>query len=152
MNARPRQNDEHVDQIINVPLPTDKPLWQIHLLPAAEGAEQKDCVLFRSHHTIGDGISLVGTAGEYLVWKLYALCVQIQLLDAVAVSRDGGPITYVNPKEKKPIKMSFLTKLVYGVLFSLEWVSTGKHLLWKRELLVLGSVVDRQCVADEELL
>ncbi|EEQ98768.1 conserved hypothetical protein [Perkinsus marinus ATCC 50983] len=96
--------DDKIEEIINVPLLTDKPLWQIHLLPAAQGAEQKDCVLFRSHHTIGDGISL------------------IQLLDAVAVSRDGGPITYVNPKEKKPIKMSLLTKLVYGVLFSLEWV------------------------------
>ncbi|KAF4699521.1 hypothetical protein FOZ63_027027 [Perkinsus olseni] len=96
--------EEKIEKIINVPLPTDKPLWQIHLLPTAPGAQQKDCVLFRSHHTLGDGISLV------------------QLLDKVAVSPDGGPIVYVNPKENTPVKMSFLAKLVYGFLFSLEWV------------------------------
>ncbi|KAF4666970.1 hypothetical protein FOL47_003829 [Perkinsus chesapeaki] len=96
--------DDKIEEIINVPLPTDKPLWQLHLLPAADGAEQKDCVLFRSHHTLGDGISLV------------------QLLDKIAVSPDGSPIVYINPKERKPVKMSITAKLVHGISFCLELV------------------------------
>ncbi|KAF4706976.1 hypothetical protein FOZ63_022436, partial [Perkinsus olseni] len=100
-----RALDAKVDGIVNTDLPSDKPLWQVHLLPAATGAEQKDCVVFRCHHTVADGISLV------------------QLLDKVATTPDGKPIKFVNYKAKKAaVQSSILRRIVYNFLYALEWV------------------------------
>ncbi|KAF4666969.1 hypothetical protein FOL47_003828 [Perkinsus chesapeaki] len=96
--------DDEVDKIINTDLPADKPLWQVHVLPAAEGAEQKDCVIFRCHHTVADGLSLV------------------QLLDKVATTPDGKPVKFVNYKAKKPVQRGPVRRLVYNFLYCLEWV------------------------------
>ncbi|KAF4675059.1 hypothetical protein FOL46_002974 [Perkinsus olseni] len=97
--------DAKVDEIVNTDLPGDKPLWQVHLLPAATGAEQKDCVVFRCHHTVADGLCLV------------------QLLDKVATTPDGKPIKFVNFKAKKSAtQKSMLGRILYNFLYSLEWV------------------------------
>ncbi|KAF4684027.1 hypothetical protein FOZ60_008341 [Perkinsus olseni] len=54
---------------------------------------RKDCVVFRCHHTVADGISLV------------------QLLDKVATTPDGKPIKFVNYKAKKAaVQSSILRK------------------------------------------
>ncbi|KAF4670591.1 hypothetical protein FOZ61_010181 [Perkinsus olseni] len=100
--------DDKIQEIINHPLPTDRPLWRIHLLPAAKDAVGvKDCMFFRSHHTIGDGFSLV------------------QVLEKTATNLDGSAITFTNPKEKKPMKLNPLAKPIYAVLYSLEWLRSA---------------------------
>ncbi|PIN08735.1 hypothetical protein CDL12_18674 [Handroanthus impetiginosus] len=46
-------NDYIADLAFSSPLPTDKPLWEIHVLAAHKAA------VFRVHHALGDGISLM---------------------------------------------------------------------------------------------
>ncbi|KAK6121191.1 hypothetical protein DH2020_045065 [Rehmannia glutinosa] len=46
-------NDFIADLSVSSPLPTDKPLWEIHLLTAHK------TLVFRVHHALGDGISLM---------------------------------------------------------------------------------------------
>ncbi|GAA0166396.1 acyltransferase [Lithospermum erythrorhizon] len=46
-------NDYLADLAVSCPLPTDKPLWDLHLLMA------HNCFVFRVHHALGDGISLM---------------------------------------------------------------------------------------------
>lgn len=46
-------NDYLSDIAVSTPLSTDKPLWEIHVLMAHK------CAVFRVHHALGDGISLV---------------------------------------------------------------------------------------------
>ncbi|PIM99635.1 hypothetical protein CDL12_27870 [Handroanthus impetiginosus] len=46
-------NDFLADLSVSSPLPTDKPLWEIHLLMAHK------TMVFRVHHALGDGISLM---------------------------------------------------------------------------------------------
>ncbi|KAF5812398.1 putative O-acyltransferase, WSD1, O-acyltransferase WSD1 [Helianthus annuus] len=46
-------NDYVADLTVSSPLSYDKPLWEIHLLPAHK------CVVLRIHHALGDGISLM---------------------------------------------------------------------------------------------
>ncbi|CAL5377396.1 unnamed protein product [Camellia sinensis] len=46
-------NDYVSDLAVSSPLNTDKPLWEVHLL------RPYNCILFRIHHALGDGISLM---------------------------------------------------------------------------------------------
>uniref|UniRef100_A0A7N0T0Y8 Diacylglycerol O-acyltransferase n=1 Tax=Kalanchoe fedtschenkoi TaxID=63787 RepID=A0A7N0T0Y8_KALFE len=46
-------NDYLSDLAVSSPLATDKPLWEIHVLLA------HNCAVFRVHHALGDGVSLV---------------------------------------------------------------------------------------------
>ncbi|KAK9266194.1 hypothetical protein L1049_012527 [Liquidambar formosana] len=46
-------NDYLADLAVSSPLSTDKPLWEIHLVMA------QNCIVFRIHHSLGDGISLM---------------------------------------------------------------------------------------------
>ncbi|KAA8536212.1 hypothetical protein F0562_028690 [Nyssa sinensis] len=53
MNDEDAINDYLADLAVSSPLSTDKPLWEIHLLMAHK------CAVFRLHHALGDGISLM---------------------------------------------------------------------------------------------
>ncbi|KAL4281533.1 hypothetical protein GQ457_03G003110 [Hibiscus cannabinus] len=46
-------NQYVADLSVSSPLSTDKPLWELHLLMAHK------CVVFRIHHALGDGISMM---------------------------------------------------------------------------------------------
>ncbi|KAL4588710.1 hypothetical protein LXL04_001605 [Taraxacum kok-saghyz] len=46
-------NDYVADLTVSCPLSTDKPLWEVHVLPAHK------CVVMRLHHSLGDGVSLL---------------------------------------------------------------------------------------------
>lgn len=46
-------NDYLAELAVSTPLSEDKPLWEIHVLPAQK------CAVFRIHHALGDGISLM---------------------------------------------------------------------------------------------
>ncbi|CAN1847874.1 Wax ester synthase/diacylglycerol acyltransferase 2 [Linum perenne] len=55
-------NDYIADLSVSSPLGQDKPMWEIHLLKA------KRCVVFRIHHALGDGISLMSpTVGRFRI-------------------------------------------------------------------------------------
>uniref|UniRef100_A0A5B7BHR8 Putative O-acyltransferase WSD1-like n=1 Tax=Davidia involucrata TaxID=16924 RepID=A0A5B7BHR8_DAVIN len=53
VNDEDAVNDYLADLAVSSPLSTDKPLWEIHLLMAHK------CAVFRLHHALGDGISLM---------------------------------------------------------------------------------------------
>ncbi|KAK1358893.1 O-acyltransferase WSD1 [Heracleum sosnowskyi] len=46
-------NEYIADLSVSSPLDTSKPLWEMHILMA------HDCVVFRIHHALGDGVSLM---------------------------------------------------------------------------------------------
>ncbi|KAI8532791.1 hypothetical protein RHMOL_Rhmol11G0241900 [Rhododendron molle] len=53
VNDEEAVNDHVADLSVSSPLSPDKPLWEAHLLRAY------NCIIFRIHHTLGDGISLM---------------------------------------------------------------------------------------------
>ncbi|KAL2349568.1 hypothetical protein Fmac_003568 [Flemingia macrophylla] len=84
-------------------LSMDKPLWEIHLLMAHK------CVIFRIHHALGDGISLMS--------MLLASCRKLHdplSLPSIAVSSSNTatPITFWN----------FLLTLWFCFIFALEFI------------------------------
>ena len=58
--------EERINGLINTDLPRDVPLWRIDLLPTTAAGASSGCVLLRASHALGDGLRLVGAAGEFL--------------------------------------------------------------------------------------
>ncbi|KAH7836122.1 hypothetical protein Vadar_032934 [Vaccinium darrowii] len=52
-------NDYVADLSVSSPLSYDKPLWEVHLLIA------HNCMVFRTHHALGDGISMMSMFREW---------------------------------------------------------------------------------------
>lgn len=50
--------EDYVGRLASKPLPSDRPLWQLQLIPSF--GEDGSAVVFRIHHVMGDGIGLVG--------------------------------------------------------------------------------------------
>lgn len=50
--------EEYVGRLASQPLPSDRPLWQLQLIPRF--GDDGSAVVFRIHHVMGDGIGLVG--------------------------------------------------------------------------------------------
>ncbi|KAL9685729.1 hypothetical protein QQ045_023180 [Rhodiola kirilowii] len=46
-------NDYLADLAVSCPLPTDKPLWEVHIL------KSHNCIVFRVHHSLADGMSFM---------------------------------------------------------------------------------------------
>ncbi|EEQ98766.1 hypothetical protein Pmar_PMAR027250 [Perkinsus marinus ATCC 50983] len=90
-----KELDDKIDELSNKELPSDKPLWQVHLLPAAEEAGQKNCVVFRCHHTMADGLTLM------------------------TPTPDGKLITPVNHKAEEPMKVGPVEKAFIGGMGSI---------------------------------
>lgn len=60
---RMKQNMTNMTSLIRTPFPDDKAPWQFILIRGGrfEGfSEQKDAVLFKSHHAVGDGLAIHG--------------------------------------------------------------------------------------------
>ena len=53
-----------LDELINTDLPRDQPLWRFDLLTVGKGGG--GCVLLRASHALGDGLRLIGAAGDFL--------------------------------------------------------------------------------------
>ncbi|MBA0729138.1 hypothetical protein Golax_020446 [Gossypium laxum] len=106
-------NQYVADLSVSSPLSTDKPLWELHVLTAHK------CAVFRIHHSLGDGISLMS--------MLMANCRRAD--DAEALPR-------MVPDKKTVIKGEkgrdwfwlfgvlwwFLKMVVFTLLFSMEFV------------------------------
>ncbi|GLT98248.1 hypothetical protein SLE2022_157620 [Rubroshorea leprosula] len=126
-------NQYVADLSVSTPLSTDKPLWEVHLLMAHR------CAVFRIHHALGDGISLMSI--------LITCCRKIddpEALPTMITKRDSGP------KEGKwwDRLCSVLMMACFTFVFVLEfllratWVSDRKTVisggagveLWPRKL------------------
>ncbi|MBA0843051.1 hypothetical protein Goarm_000271, partial [Gossypium armourianum] len=106
-------NQYVADLSVSSPLSTDKPLWELHVLTAHK------CAVFRIHHSLGDGISLMS--------MLMANCRRAD--DAEALPR-------MVPDKKTVIKGEkgrdwfwlfgvlwwFLKMVVFTLLFSMDFV------------------------------
>ncbi|KAF4719385.1 hypothetical protein FOZ63_019572, partial [Perkinsus olseni] len=92
--------------VISHALDLTKPAWEVHMLPVTDG---DDCIIFRSHHSIGDGLSLI-TAYE-----------------SMATNADGSPAKIV--PGKKP-SSSPRNSFIVAILMAIEYVRSFIVLLW----------------------
>ncbi|GKV22605.1 hypothetical protein SLEP1_g32463 [Rubroshorea leprosula] len=134
-------NQYVADLSVSTPLSTDKPLWETHLLMAHR------CAVFRIHHALGDGISLMSI--------LITCCRKIddpEALPTMITKRDSGP------KEGKwwDRLCSVLMMVCFTFVFVLEfvlratWVSDRKTVisggagveLWPRKLATANCLPD----------
>ncbi|CAN1307452.1 Wax ester synthase/diacylglycerol acyltransferase 11 [Linum perenne] len=115
------------DLAVSSPLSLDKPLWEIHILPV------EMCAVFRVHHAMGDGISLMS--------MLLENCRKADDPEAVPTmvvapppprSGSGGMWRRIAARAADLVKM-----VVYSVVFCLAFVIKG---LWvgDRETVVSG--------------
>ncbi|KAF4721555.1 hypothetical protein FOZ63_025259 [Perkinsus olseni] len=97
--------EDKINDIISVPLNPAKPLWEVHMVPVRDG---EDCMLFRTHHSMADGLSLV-TAYQCL-----------------ATDVEGAPAEVILGKPMPSRPEMTLTRLILmfldSVLSSAEWL------------------------------
>ncbi|XP_065871396.1 wax ester synthase/diacylglycerol acyltransferase 5-like [Euphorbia lathyris] len=114
-------NDYIADLSVSTPLSSDKPLWEIHLML------EKKCLIFRIHHALGDGISLMS--------MLLAGCRKAEDPEAVPTlgasgggnrDRKGGE----KGKDWRGILMEFLKIVWFSLVFCSEFVL---RCLWLRD-------------------
>ncbi|XP_011092556.1 O-acyltransferase WSD1 isoform X1 [Sesamum indicum] len=99
-------NDFVADLSVSSPLPTDKPLWEIHLLLAHK------TVLFRVHHALGDGISLMS--------MLLSCCRRVD--DPSQPPTIGGVGAASSSPRRRAWSVSTLVKVVwYTLIYILEF-------------------------------
>ncbi|KAG8473575.1 hypothetical protein CXB51_035830 [Gossypium anomalum] len=106
-------NQYVADLSVSSPLSTDKPLWELHVLTAHK------CAIFRIHHSLGDGISLMS--------MLMANCRRTD--DAEALPRMvPDKKTVINGEKGRDwfwlvgVLWWFLKIVVFTLLFSVEFV------------------------------
>ncbi|KAK9056653.1 hypothetical protein SSX86_024015 [Deinandra increscens subsp. villosa] len=121
------------DLTVSSPLKTNKPLWEVHLLPAHKS------VVMRVHHALGDGVSLMSL-----------ILTQFRKLGDPTQTPTIEPLTLKKGRELgkmekivKVLKMIWFT-LIYVTEFLLRglWVSDGKTVvrggegveMWPRKL------------------
>lgn len=124
-------NDYLADLSVSSPLNTDKPLWEFHLLMA------HNCLVFRLHHALGDGISLMS--------MLLSCCRRAD--DSSQLPTAGRVGTSSTPRRRRSLwtlmKVVWYT-LVYVLEFMLRslWLKDEKSVvsggagveLWPRKL------------------
>ncbi|KAF4659910.1 hypothetical protein FOL47_007384 [Perkinsus chesapeaki] len=99
-------SENRVSEIISIPLDLNKPLWEVHMVPVRRGS---DCIIFRTHHSMADGLSLV-TAYQSL-----------------ATDANGMPAKVVPGKAAPPqTKMTF-TRFI---LMAVDSVRSALHILY----------------------
>ncbi|KAJ0798270.1 putative O-acyltransferase, WSD1, O-acyltransferase WSD1 [Helianthus annuus] len=128
-------NDYVADLTVSSPLSYDKPLWEIHLLPAHK------CVVLRIHHALGDGISLMSLMLT-LTRKLDDLD-QTPAIEPLVSSKRKRSENGTLGEFIKVLKMIWFS-LIYVIEFILRgvWVNDGKTVvrggegveMWPRKL------------------
>ncbi|XP_058191088.1 wax ester synthase/diacylglycerol acyltransferase 11-like isoform X2 [Rhododendron vialii] len=99
-------NDYVADLAVSVPLSSDKPLWEVHLLKA------HNCIIFRIHHALGDGISLMSILQEW--------CQRAGEPDRRLSMGSMG--TYSNSSSNRVKRRRALWKVVVGMLMGLCFI------------------------------
>lgn len=136
-------NDYVADLTVSSPLTTDKPLWEIHLLP------RHKCVVLRIHHALGDGISIMSL--------MLTLCRKLDepektptiepLISRTRKLRKSGIVETI----MKLLKMIWFT-LIYVCEFLMRglWLKDGKTVIrggdgvemWPRKLAIAKFSLD----------
>ncbi|OAY45762.2 wax ester synthase/diacylglycerol acyltransferase 11 [Manihot esculenta] len=109
-------NDYIADLSVSTPLGSDKPLWEIHIMM------EKKCVIFRIHHALGDGISLMS--------MLLANCRKAEDPTAVPTLMTGGRRDWREEKDWRGVLMGVLKMVLFSLVFCLEFVLKS---LWIRD-------------------
>jgi len=78
-----------LDELINIDLPRDVPLWRFDLMPARSFGGG-GCVLLRASHALGDGLRLLGAAGEFLTFA-DGRAASLELLETMAKNKLAMP-------------------------------------------------------------
>ncbi|KAG5526446.1 hypothetical protein RHGRI_032648 [Rhododendron griersonianum] len=99
-------NDYVADLAVSSPLSPDKPLWEVHLLRA------HNCIVFRIHHALGDGISLMS--------MLLECCRRADEPDLRPTISSVG--TSSNSSSNRIIQRRKLWKVVVGMLMGLVFI------------------------------
>ncbi|KAH6813405.1 hypothetical protein C2S51_022423 [Perilla frutescens var. frutescens] len=99
-------NDFIADLAVSSPLPTDKPMWEIHLLMAHR------TLYFRVHHALGDGISLMSL--------LLSCCRRAN--DPAQVPTPGGVGAAARSQRKKWSAWTLLLVVWYTLVYVMEFV------------------------------
>ncbi|XP_073030527.1 wax ester synthase/diacylglycerol acyltransferase 11-like isoform X1 [Primulina eburnea] len=107
-------NDYMADLSVSSPLSEDKPLWEIHILAAHRTA------VFRVHHALGDGISLMSL--------LLTCCRRVD--DPEQLPSIGGVGTSSSPLRRRWSAWSIVKVVWYTLVFVMEFVLRG---LWLRD-------------------
>ncbi|KAL2477273.1 O-acyltransferase (WSD1-like) family protein [Forsythia ovata] len=118
-------NEYAADLSVSSPLSTDKPLWEIHLLMAHR------CIVFRLHHALGDGISLMS--------MLLSCCRRAD--DPMQQPTAGGLGTSSTPRRR--LGLWTLMKVVwYTLVYVLEFMLRALWLKDKKTVLSGGAGVE----------
>lgn len=108
-SAEKAVNDYIADLSVSTPLSSDKPLWEIHFML------QKRCVIFRIHHALGDGISLMS--------MLLAGCRKAADPEAVPDLRGPGESRRdLARRDWGGVLVEFLKVVWYSLIFCLEFL------------------------------
>ncbi|KAG8650824.1 wax ester synthase/diacylglycerol acyltransferase 11 [Manihot esculenta] len=109
-------NDYIADLSVSSPLISDKPLWEIHIM------KEKKCAIFRIHHALGDGISLMS--------MLLASCRKAEDPMAVPTLMTGGRRDWREGKDWRGILMGVLKMVLFSLVFCVDFVL---RCLWVRD-------------------
>lgn len=92
-------------------LAADKPLWEIHVLKV------RKCVIFRIHHSLGDGISLMS--------MLLACCRQVGDENALPTIRTASDKTKESKRKEErwwALVLGFVKMVWFSLVFAVEFV------------------------------
>mmetsp|Transcript_24817 Transcript_24817/g.24566 ORF Transcript_24817/g.24566 Transcript_24817/m.24566 type:complete len:229 (-) Transcript_24817:68-754(-) len=98
--------EDEINDVISHALDLTKPAWEVHMLPVTTG---DDCIIFRSHHSIGDGLSL------------------LPAYESMATNADGSPVEVGH--SKKPV-IPTKNNIIMALLMAIEYVRSFCVLLW----------------------
>ncbi|CAA2960158.1 O-acyltransferase WSD1-like [Olea europaea subsp. europaea] len=118
-------NDYLADLSVSSPLNTDKPLWEIHLLMA------HNCLVFRLHHALGDGISLMS--------MLLSCCRRAD--DSSQLPTAGGVGTSSTPRRRRSL-WTLMKVVWYTLVYVLEFMLRSLWLKDKKTVVSGGAGVE----------
>ncbi|KAF7127512.1 hypothetical protein RHSIM_Rhsim11G0164300 [Rhododendron simsii] len=112
-------NDYVADLSVSYPLSYDKPLWEVHLLKA------HNCIIFRIHHALGDGISLMSMLQEWCQRADHELDRRLSV---------GSMGTNSNSSSNREKRWTQLWKVVVGMLMGLGFIMEfALRALWVKD-------------------
>ncbi|KAH7575273.1 hypothetical protein JRO89_XS02G0073500 [Xanthoceras sorbifolium] len=104
-------NDYVAELSVSTPLSTDKPLWELHVLPAHK------CVVLRIHHALGDGISLMS-----LFLASCRRAADPEALPSMGISSDRKRSRSSGWRNWREILLGFVKMVVFSLVFAAEFV------------------------------
>lgn len=137
-------NDYLADLAVSSPLSMEKPLWEIHVIKA------QNCVVFRVHHSLADGMSLMSLLQSFFKGKVNSYS-----------TREKVGVTSKKKSFWEMIKMVWFT-LIFAVEFVLRclWLEDRKTAvsggdgvqLWPRKLATASFTLEDMNIVKKSVL